>query len=153
MNMRWFRTRQRIARRIHVRELLPLLAALLALLLVNAHLAQNLHFALISHQICSEHGDLVHASEQGPHAQQPSRLVTAELRARGAHPEHDHCLFLANAPDKIAICPASALEIASASPDSGSIREGGVSHEPWGADILLVAPKQSPPCVCVRSAV
>ncbi|HTV19015.1 MAG TPA: hypothetical protein VMG12_10100 [Polyangiaceae bacterium] len=116
--------------------------ALFALLGVG-HLLPALHFALVAHRICAEHGELVHEAEPAPAAESRSSAPELVAGVHAAH-EHEHCGVLA--------LPSSA-----ALPPSAPARDARLAGEPIASDtqherpahvgiaLLLYAPKLAPP--------
>jgi hypothetical protein len=115
-----------------------------AWLVVLAHLASTLHFALISHEICAAHGELLHrASASGEHpSQHPAGTA---LLPGGADAEHDHCPVVGRRHDQVALVAPTPVEIAPAVILHAPSGSEGASVEPSRALLLLTAPKQSPP--------
>src|SRR6187399_915672 len=98
-----------------LRALLGIAAVAIAWVVVLAQLATTLHFALISHEVCAVHGELVHrAIATGAHSAHHA-TGTAALPASG-DADDDHCPLLSRAHDQLALLPSSHLEIASAAP-------------------------------------
>ncbi len=123
---------------------LGVLSALVAWLVVLSHLATTLHFALISHEICADHGELVHASAE--------RTTSAPSHARGAvalpgsaHEAHDHCPVLGRRHEQLAVLASPAAVVAPAVAVEAPQQRQGVALKPSRAALLLAAPKQSPP--------
>lgn len=122
---------------------LGVLTAVVAWLGAVALLAGTLHFALISHDICADHGELVHrASASGgehPHDRGPVAAPSSDGE------EHDHCPLAGRRHDQLAVAEAAAVRVA-----EGPValvpavtKRGPVA--PSRAALLLAAPKQSPP--------
>jgi hypothetical protein len=119
--------------------------ALFALLGVG-HVLPALHFALVAHSICAEHGELLHEPARAPSAQAVgSRSSTSEL-VLGQHAEHEH-----------EHCGVLALPGSFGLPSSASWREPSLLGEPIvcsahgelaahiGIALLFQAPKLAPP--------
>ena len=122
---------------------LGVLTAFVAWLGVVAHLAGTLHFALISHEICADHGELVHrASASGAehhHARGPVATPS------GADDEHDHCPVAGRRHDQLAVGEAPVVQVAEAPVALAPSVSTGALVVPSRAALLLAAPKQSPP--------
>jgi hypothetical protein len=119
------------------------LMAFVAWLSVLAHLAGTLHFALISHEICADHGELVHRSAaragEHQHPRGPAALPSGE------NGEHDHCPLIGRRNDQQATVSAPALEVAPAAVGLVPVLGESPRAVPSRAALLLAAPKQSPP--------
>ena len=106
-----------------------------------------MHFALVAHRVCAEHGDLVHADEhageghgaQNDHAEESADLGGAD---RDAH-EHDTCAVVAIG-DPAWTTPSGST-IAVELPNDGQTitaeRSGALGH----SVLYALAPKTSPP--------
>ncbi len=128
---------------VSARTLVALLTASVAWLIAVSQVAATLHFALISHEICADHGEVVHADERdhasdhhvgGPLAQTPDE-----------HAGHDHCPVLGRRLEHATLYGAppatvSAPRVAACAPAAAA-----TDTVPSRAELLLAAPKQSPP--------
>jgi hypothetical protein len=116
--------------------------ALFALLGVG-HVLPALHFALVAHRVCAEHGELVH--ESAPLAAPAAR--SSEVSLVGGAPvahEHEHCGVLA-LPGSLAL-PASwadTVELASTGGTATAVDGARAAH--IGIALLSYAPKLAPP--------
>jgi hypothetical protein len=126
-----------------MRVLVALLATAAGWLVALSHLTAALHFALVSHEICQDHGELVHA---GSHAERraPSGRRAAALPA-SAHADHDHCPLWTRRLEQAAVFDAPSLQVSPAAPAPGRVALADVASTPSRARRLLTAPKQSPP--------
>lgn len=109
-----------------------------------------LHFVLVQHFVCAEHGELVDGSD--PHASEPQKSRAPQneakgpaLRATAVSHDHEHCSLSAAAREGLAlVAPASGVRIAlpSLGDDLGHAlcADGECARE-----IFRVAPKTSPP--------
>lgn len=116
-------------------------------LLVVSHLTTALHFALIPHEVCAIHGELVHGSSP-VHARTSSGASTRENAAvlPGAEEAgHEHCPVLSRRHEHTAVLAQPGVRVASAAPDCAAVitKRDGVA--PSRGALLLAAPKQSPP--------
>jgi hypothetical protein len=130
-----------------------LLALPLVVLCMLAYLGSVAHFALVQHTLCPEHGEMVHAGEEGNHARlgpvqesfDDSRVASSAGEATVSHGSEAHC---AHAFFRRELLPPAAggplLTEAPASSGPVSVRAQGQS-EPVAR--LRVAPKASPPHV------
>lgn len=126
------------------RVVLGLAAAAVAWVVVLAQLASTLHFALISHEVCAIHGELVHrATAVGEHGVHHA-TGSAALPGRG-DVDDEHCPLLGRPHDELALLAAPRPEIAPASLAFETAGAAGVVIAPTRALLLLAAPKQSPP--------
>ena len=118
------------------------LAALAALLVAGEHGIASLHQALTAHEVCAEHGELVHAGEHeaqtASHAPVPAVEPGASVEA-----SHHHCGAVPAAPMRAPTPRAQTLVFA---PELGVFAQA----EPFESvvstpDVLAYAPKLSPP--------
>jgi hypothetical protein len=131
-------TRHRKAVSVWVRAL----AALAALLVAGEHSIASLHQALTAHEVCAEHGELVHAAEHEArtvsHASVPAVEPGASVEA-----SHHHCGAVPAAPMR---APAPSAQTAILAPEPGIFAQAesfeSVDSTP---DVLAFAPKLSPP--------
>lgn len=129
--------------------------ALFAMLGIG-HVLPALHFALVAHRICAEHGELLHEAAPQPPAE--SRSSTPEESswgsARAAQPavvagghaghEHDHCGVLA-LPDSFGTAPSAAWREPVAPGEPVACASPGERPAHVGIALLLRAPKRAPP--------
>jgi len=122
---------------------LGVLAAFVAWLGVLAHLAGTLHFALISHEICAAHGELVHraAAAEGEHHHARGPVATPSSDGD----EHDHCPVAGRRHDHASVGEARDVHVAQAPVAGAPTVAEGTPVAPSRAALLLTAPKQSPP--------
>jgi hypothetical protein len=120
------------------------LAALVLLLLAGQHTLPGLHHALEAHEVCAEHGELIHAG----HGEAPAQRLPLEGRgiARGAdHGEHGHCpVLLALQHQELALLPAGFVGLAEPCSKAEPALAALVLARPTDA-LFRLAPKQSPP--------
>lgn len=131
-----------------------MLALVGALSLVLPVLAQAGHFALVAHERCSEHGDLVHRehASEGHAGSHETAGATRSPGTRGAwvedadgHGEHEHCGALACQGPAVALggpCPDVTVLTSAAEP----VAAARASADARGL-LLGLAPKTSPPGV------
>lgn len=122
---------------------LGVLTALVAWLGVLAHLAGTLHFALISHEICADHGELVHRASAAAGEHRHARGPVATPSSDGD--EHDHCPVAGRRHDHVAVGEAPAVHVAQGPVALAPAGAEGTRVAPSRAALLLTAPKQSPP--------
>jgi hypothetical protein len=128
------------------RRLLAPVTVLLGVLCVFSQLSSVVHWALVEHVRCAEHGDWVHADEEHagadlatPAARQVS-LVASEALDEHAH---DHCEFLSER-HELTLAPA-AFGLLQA-PAALASSPGASAAEASGSGALYaLAPKTSPP--------
>jgi hypothetical protein len=118
--------------------------ALFALLGIG-HVLPALHFALVAHRICAEHGELLHDAAPEPSAEAASRSSVPELAA-GQHAghEHDHCGVLA-LPGSFGAAPSAAWREPSAPSEPVADASAGERPAHVGIALLMRAPKLAPP--------
>lgn len=124
------------------RLLLGMLAGVATWLVLLSHLAASLHFALISHEVCAVHGELVHASAS--HERPQSASKHSEVTGT-AHAEHEHCPLVGRRHEPFAFAPPSRVAGVVPPEVTELLVAAGTSSEPSRAALLLAAPKQSPP--------
>lgn len=130
------------------------LPTLIALALV-AQFSQSAHYALVSHSVCSEHGELVHGRGHlavDPRRGAPSGIAQDMQRdeepsvAAGAHNDaddaHEHCPVMSHQRERAVLPPVDVVNIVPLPPDVATILD---VVAPLTADPLLTAPKSSPP--------
>jgi hypothetical protein len=116
----------------------------LALALLSAQLGAAAHFAVVRHEVCAEHGELVHP-DGGVHAAAPRgasafpALTASE--ARGGH-GHDHCVVVGTRRQALA---ASRAEFTCLERDDGRVLPSAALAPPPCEARFRLAPKQSPP--------
>ena len=127
-----------------VRQCMAVLAAICATVTVGGQALGTLHYVVVRHVVCAEHGELIHESASVHQAARTQSGPDAALRASSAAHAHDHCGLLARANDeRPALATASAV---SPSPNFAyTSLSDSVELVRSSADILLFAPKQSPP--------
>lgn len=120
---------------------LRLFCAFAILLVAGEHTLASLHQALTPHELCEEHGELVHAEHE------PADVAHGESSALDAGPqaeaEHHHCGIVPAAPTRApAATPGSDCAVASAT----LVQVRGPSERAVvSIDVLAFAPKLSPP--------
>jgi hypothetical protein len=109
------------------------------------YLVPALHFTLIQHEICAEHGELRHgeASAVGSERSAPSDASSLEGAARVEH-EHEHCAVLATSSLRANITSRSAALLAPAPRACVSDISRAAAAHPSLA-LLHYAPKLAPP--------
>jgi hypothetical protein len=122
---------------------LGVFSALVAWLVVLTHLTSTLHFALISHEVCAAHGELVHSQTRAASAHHRSGHDPAALPG-DADPAHDHCPLIGSRHEHATVVAAPHL-VATSAPHLAVVSAPGVQVHPSRAALLLTAPKQSPP--------
>lgn len=129
----------------------PGLALAAVLIQLVGALGGYAHLALVEHERCPEHGELVHANEGQAGAHQPA--APAELPADGssrlgaADPgddEHDACAVVASLRKRGISCqsPSDGLAVARA---EGPSPLPSSPASPRERALFLLAPKNSPP--------
>ena len=130
--------------------------ALFALLGVG-HVLPALHFALVAHRICAEHGELLHDAAPEPSAEAGSRSSVPELLfsssrepqpgvVAGQHAghEHDHCGVL-ELPGSFGTAPSAAWREPTPPSEPVACVSTGERPAHVGIALLLRAPKLAPP--------
>jgi len=122
---------------------LGVLAACVAWLGVLAHLAGTLHFALISHEVCPAHGELVHRATTSETTHRHAGGPAATPAGDGE--EHDHCPLAGRRHDQVALGEAAVVLVAPARIALTLAVDSSSAVTPSRRALLLTAPKQSPP--------
>lgn len=138
----------RLARRVPTgrpsRVVLGLVAVLAAWVVVLAQLASTLHFALISHEVCAQHGELLHRAV-GLVPQTTHRDPGAAALPAAPDAEHDHCPLLGRRHDHATLIASPRVELAPPLATLEPAGREGATLTPSRTRLLLSAPKQSPP--------
>jgi hypothetical protein len=117
----------------------------LAWAVAGSQLGNSLHFSVVSHEVCAEHGELVHAGEHGEeHHAAHSPEATSVSDSASEH-AHEHCSVFGRPEDTVPLATPPGVEIAAvaaADVASFSVR-ASVFVAP--STRLLAAPKTSPP--------
>ena len=117
-------------------------AAFVAFLVAGDHGLASFHQALTAHEVCAEHGELVHTAA-GHEGVGRHGSVPAVEQGAGAEADHHHCGAVPAAPTRaLAVTRSEAL----AAPPL-AVAAFSVSFESAAltAHVLAYAPKQSPP--------
>jgi hypothetical protein len=118
-------------------------ASLVLFVLIGAgHVLPALHFALVVHRVCAEHGEVVHEAQR-PLERSREPAGAAVSGAAGAGHEHDHCGVPA-LPGGAAAPPARAWARAEAPHELAAAPNGERSAHVHVA-LLSYAPKLAPP--------
>lgn len=111
--------------------------------------AQLMHFALVQHVVCSDHGELVHQSAS--HEAHAERADAGQEQGQGpalhadagAH-DHEHCAFAATTREALALPPPHAVVTIGATARSAQLT--AITSDALCCDALFrLAPKTSPP--------
>jgi hypothetical protein len=118
------------------------IAALAALLIAGDHGLASLHQALTAHEVCAEHGELVHA--ESVRASFVARTsVPAVDAADQVEAAHHHCGAVPAAPTRAPLVHDSIATLDSAFGQPEPTIVVSIAVPP--ADVVAFAPKQSPP--------
>lgn len=127
------------------RLLFDALRGLLLFVLGAGYLVPALHFTLIEHELCAEHGALEHRGAQAVHAERAVASQSAGLEAAASvEHEHEHCAVLATSSQRATSTARSAIAVAPAplTPVS-SVSPAEFAHP--SLELLAYAPKLAPP--------
>lgn len=125
--------------------MLGLLGTLLAWAVAATQLGSSLHFALISHEICDEHGELVHTGEHGSeHHAEHDHKATAVSDGASEH-AHEHCGVFGRPDDKAVVASPPSLEIVAQLTHAVAWQPSSAPVVATQSTRLLAAPKTSPP--------
>lgn len=137
------RTRRASSSAESARAFAAILTTLAAWLVVACQLSTALHFALISHHYCAAHGELVHgaaaAGEPVPSAPETSALPG------GQQESDDHCPVLSRRVDHVALLGATSARLPPAPVVCTLPTAPSDVLVVARSELLLSAPKQSPP--------
>jgi hypothetical protein len=128
------------------RHLLARLTLLLGLLCMVSQLSGELHWALVEHQRCADHGEWIHEGDHH-HAGSEEAAAPAPLSVTSpdddAH-DHDHCQVLTDRRE-LGLAPSATtpLEAPAAHAVTGLERATPVVA---ASALYRLAPKTSPPC-------
>jgi hypothetical protein len=106
-----------------------------------------LHHVLVHHEVCAEHGELVHSNDESH-----GHAVTAQNELPGYHVDssaphdHEHCGVSAAVRDAgvVGARPALSLEASVSAPTVASIAAASAARS---IELLTLAPKLPPPVV------
>jgi hypothetical protein len=129
------------------RAVLKALIRVLVPIFVVGHVLSALHFAVVQHTLCAEHGILEHGTDEGhAHAAAPGRVDSGPSATHeSAHPGHEACSLWFHSQRNPTLAPPSHQPVADVSfPSLRVPREVGAAAHTRVA-ILQFAPKQSPP--------
>jgi hypothetical protein len=135
------------------RQLLPRLALLLGLFCAYSQISGALHWVLVQHARCAEHGEWIHAEHgegghavAGDHGHAEPAAPSQSSEARPADDEahgHDHCTFLVTPPE---LTPeAGTLASLAPAPTGGAAGFCRASDRGAPSALYLLAPTTSPP--------
>jgi hypothetical protein len=130
------------------------LAACVAALCLVAQFSSFAHMLLVRHATCPDHGELIHANEEGGSASiERGQLANAseeqvpafEARRDAASEHgHDHCAVLANRRDSTTLTAAQS-PVLIGPPGLSGIQDHQEDLRPVSFALYLLAPKNSPP--------
>ena len=120
---------------------LQALGLLAAALIAGQHALPSLHHGLVQHEVCADHGELVHAGEA--HAAADPSSVPALEAEPAPDLGHDHCGTTPSAPTRAPLAPEVSVALAPTREEAAASRFQTLDAAP--ADVLAFAPKQSPP--------
>jgi hypothetical protein len=105
------------------------------------------HLLMVRHQVCGEHGELVHEHQRGiAPGSQPTDVVTgsASPAAPGGH-HHDHCGLVATLGRSAAVLSISSGVLGTGPASTSRVLSFRVLPRPDPESVLAYAPKLSPP--------
>jgi hypothetical protein len=114
----------------------------LALAAMAGQIGSYAHLAFTRHITCAEHGELVEAAAAGGTVDEHRETRVADGGLSGAH-GHDHCAIAPQRRDRTHL--SSPAPHASTLPELVVARALVVVNPPSPFDLLLLAPKNSPP--------
>jgi hypothetical protein len=106
-----------------------------------AQLAPALHFALVVHRVCAEHGELLHEAAAPARAAAPAKAGVSAGNDVGH--EHEHCGVLATTGSLAQLAAPSAKPAPGASARAAALRGARTAHVRIA--LLSFAPKLAPP--------
>ena len=115
-------------------------------LLMGGQLLNSLHELLVPHEVCAEHGQLVHVSLDEPVSPEHSPDGSVGISAMpGEQHSHEHCVLAARSGDDELAAPAAASgELVDAVPEASTVAAWSAATH-GSDDVIALAPKQSPP--------
>lgn len=128
-------------------------ASIVCVALALGHVLGLVHEGLVSHAVCAEHGEAIHARHGAAPAAAPALALsaaaagvslTADAREASAGHAHEHCACLSQRRERLVLAPAivavHGLQFSKVTLPSGrdSALAGGIRP-------VLIAPKGSPP--------
>ena len=121
------------------------LAAAVTLSLLGGQALGTLHQLLVPHQLCAEHGHLVHANR--PAAKALSRTPKGPRLETAASDgdEHAHCALAFRRSEFSSVVRISDGAVVAPPPSSVPLSACGLVELSAGPPLLSLAPKQSPP--------
>jgi hypothetical protein len=125
------------------RLLLAFLTTCAAWLVALSHGAAALHFALISHQICADHGEVTHAS--ATEHSTASHAAGPQAESASEHAGHEHCPLVGRRVEHAALLRAPGVRVEPPALTLSLVTAATTGVPPSRAELLLAAPKQSPP--------
>lgn len=127
------------------RPLLAQLTLLVGVFCVFSQFSGAMHWALVEHARCAEHGDWVHPDDEHG-VTEPSESESAPVSvvaSTGDQHGHDHCQFLADRRELP--LPPLTFEALNEPPARVSVFEGRTQAALGSGTIYELAPKTSPP--------
>jgi hypothetical protein len=121
------------------------------LLVLNATIGASLHFAVVQHAVCAEHGETVHvdseamadALEEARHGHRHAGIDDG--LPGGADGSHEHCAAIMVTREDIVISDVSGASITLDVLPAPRLEVRTDVTSPRGPPLLLLAPKTSPP--------
>jgi hypothetical protein len=118
----------------------------LSTLLIGAQGLAALHFVVVSHHFCLDHGSVGHGDAPAAAAPAEAPSERAAVR-RGDHDAagHEHCTFLARLAERSDLTRAGPVLEAPRATAAAGVNEAAEARPQDRTALLLLAPKQSPP--------
>lgn len=127
------------------RRFFAVLRGFVLALLSAGTLAPSLHFAVVEHDLCEEHGELHHGEASALGEESSAHPAGTALNAApSVEGEHDHCGVLATSSSRASSASASAFEhelsfaVVLAHPPDADVAHASL-------ELLFYAPKLAPP--------
>jgi hypothetical protein len=128
-----------------IRLMCGALRGLLLVVLGVGYLVPALHFTLVQHEICAEHGELRHSDALAGTSERaaPSQASSLQDAVRVEH-EHEHCAVLVTSSLR-AISPSRSAAVLEPDPRGfvSELSRADTAHA--SLDLLFYAPKLAPP--------
>ena len=123
-----------------------MLVSALLLLLTAAQALPSLHFVLVAHEVCPEHGEILHAEDgAASHASDSTWRGPVATAGSELEHEHEHCA-VAVRPSSPELSGATLVCVASASlPIAQRLAAGARERGRSSVKLLAYAPKLAPP--------
>ena len=126
------------------RGILALFSALALALLAVGQALPVLHFALVQHQLCAEHGSLEHGQPSAATAHVSKSAAPSAQPGSPVSDEHEHCGVVAVSPTRYTAASSGAHIVPGFAPPR-TVASESRAWVPPALSVLAYAPKLAPP--------